>query len=161
MNTALYRWYTNNNRKVKALQGKVFSPEGKLIYYRDFSEHKGRLWMSKGSWNIDYRTFLWLQKNGVKEIHYFWEMQGKLFITSVRKVAKWLKEGRLKVEFLNGHRQIFLPKGMFRETVRNYHVFWIKKETDAGASERRIVEDFTIPVNIKLRLAEEFRRKYA
>ena len=89
MNTCLYRWYTYNNKKIRALQGKVFDVGGKSIFYRDVHEHKSRLWLDEGAWNLDYRTFEWLRRNGVQEIHYFWHKDRKLYRTTYSD--PWIK----------------------------------------------------------------------
>ena len=160
MRTALYRFYTKaDGHKVKALQGKVFAPNGKLIFYRDLHEHKGRLWLEEGAWNLDYRTFLWLEKNAVKEIHYYWKKTKRLYIVTPRKIRKWLNEERLKVKSMGGHRQIFLPKLMFGEHWRVYPVPWIQKETDINKFQIPDTDVETV-LKARKRLAKEWR-KYA
>ncbi len=159
MRTALYRWYTKENgEKVRALQGKVFELEGEDIYYRDMSEHHGRMFKYDGSWNLDFRTYQYLRDHDIRRLHYYWKKDKKVYVTSVRKIASWIERNKVVLSKVNGHTQLFLPKAIFNQYRKWYPVPWINKETNIA---NKYVEDFSIPKDIKQRLAKEFRRKYA
>jgi len=157
-NQVLVRWYYQNGRPIKTLQGKVIKVNDQWIYYRDLWEHKGRMWKEAGGWNIDYRTLLWLKLHSIKQVHYFWHKDNKLYITTVNKIFLRLKSKELKVEKIGGHRQVFLPKTLFKQTEKNYTVAWVKPETDVSKAERQIIEDYTIPLDVRFRLAEIWRQ---
>ena len=147
MRTVLYRYYTKDNGQlVKSLQGKVFDNGQELIFYRDLHEHKGRLWLEEGAWNLDYRTYLWLKAHDIKSINYFWTKEKKLYVLTIKKIQMRLDRGALAVRKIGGHRQIFLPKYLFFEKKRQYSVPWITTQTDSGQEER--VEDFSMPVSV-------------
>lgn len=159
--TVLYRYYQNNGELVRALQGKVFRPAGYdfLVFYRDIHEHKSRLWTENGAWNLDWRTFLWLEFAKVREIHYAWHKNGKLYALSVSRVRKWLNEGKLKVKDVGGHRQLFLPRSMFEERKLDYPVPWIRSETDSGRFVKVRVEKEAPPATMKEYVASRMRLK--
>ena len=147
MKTVLYRYYTKDNGQlVKSLQGKVFDNGQEIIFYRDLHEHKGRLWLEEGAWNLDYRTYLWLKAHDIKSIHYFWTKEKKLYVLTIKKIQIRLNKGSLVIRNIGGHRQIFLLKYLFFEKKRQYSVPWNTESTDSGKEE--MVEDFIMPVSV-------------
>ena len=163
MKTALYRWYTKQDKtRVKSLQGKVFEVDGKLIFYRDVHEHKGRLWTNDGAWNLDMKTYDWLRIHKVKEVHYFWTKNKKLYRITMGMIRNRLKKGAIDVKKLHGHTQMFIPVYSFKKTVRNYPVPWIKKETDVGKIEPIDIDvTYDSYIIARKRMADDFRKKYA
>ena len=154
MRTALYRYYKDKGKTRYALQGKVFEVGDSTIYYRDLHEHKGRLWKEEGSWNLDFRTYQWLRSNGVDYIDYFWKKDGRLYRTTPRKVAGWLEKGKVKLEFVGGHRQLFLPKRIFKVMDKYYRDPWITYTTDAGKQSLRTTASYAEWKDSMLRLRE-------
>lgn len=144
MNTVLMRWYTKENgEKVKALQGKIFELGEKLIYYRDLSEHHGRLWKHEGAWNLDARTYDFIKNAGVNEIHYYWKVNRKLYTTTPATIDSWIKRGKVEHEKLNGHTQLFISKEMFKEGKRHYSPPWCYNETDVSNFKIEHIPDIT------------------
>lgn len=119
---ALKRYYKLNGKTKCYLQGKVFIPTGYdyPIYYRDVYRNKSRLWMDDGAFNIDHRVFDHLKERGIPEIHYFDKDQGKLYVTTTKKVENALERGDGRKERLHGHTQIFPPKYVWEEREKDY-----------------------------------------
>jgi len=161
MRAVVFRYYQNNGVKIKAQQGKVFEANGKLIFYRDLHGHKGRLWMEDGAWNLDYRTFLFLKKVGVSEIHYFWHKEGALYCIEVGALSRKIQRGEVKILKLNGHRQVFIPKWLFQKKQKDYPIPWIRNEVDAGKLPPAPEENHAlIGIEVKRRLSSFLKKKY-
>lgn len=159
--TVLYRWYKYQGKNIKALQGKVFEVEGKSIYYRDIWEHKSRLWDADGAWNLDYKTYEWLVKQHIEEVHYFWHKDNSLYIITVGKIKSQIKKGFIQIRQEGGHRQLFIVRQLFTKTKKTYNDPWIKKETDVSKIEKLYpVKNLPIATDIRYRLKEIFLEKY-